>query len=287
MKRVLIAGATGYLGHYAALAFKEAGYYTKLLVRNPQKLELQHIYANEIVDAEITEPATLQGICTNIDIVFSSIGITRQKDGLSYHDVDYQGNMNLLKEAQKQGVSQFIYVSVFNGERFQELAICREKERFAQALRTSGLAYRVIRPNGYFSDMAEYIKMAKKGRAYIFGDGNNHINPISGKDLAAFCITAFEQPETEPEVGGPHTFTHNEIAKLAFKASGKPVKITHVPQWLIKSVINIMRKITSSKTYGPFEFVATILSREMIAPAYGTEELINYFQSLNSETRPK
>ncbi|MDD2346469.1 MAG: hypothetical protein PHY85_10055 [Bacteroidales bacterium] len=40
---------------------------------------------------EITKPQTLIGIAENIDWVFSTIGITRQKDGLTYMDVDYQG----------------------------------------------------------------------------------------------------------------------------------------------------------------------------------------------------
>ena len=34
--------------------------------------------------AEVTKPNTLSGICDGIDCVISSIGITRQKDGLTY-----------------------------------------------------------------------------------------------------------------------------------------------------------------------------------------------------------
>ncbi|GAB3349312.1 SDR family oxidoreductase [Arachidicoccus ginsenosidivorans] len=282
MKRVLIAGATGYLGHFTAIAFKNAGYYTKLLVRNPQKLKTYPVYANEVVQAEITQPETLIDICAGIDIVFTSVGITRQKDGLSYHDVDFQGNMNLLEEAKKAGVSMFIYISVFNGQAMQDLAICREKERFVRELQSSGLPYRVIRPTGYFSDMNDYYIMAKKGRVYIFGSGNAHINPISGKDLAAFCLTAIEKPETAPEVGGPKAYTHNEIATLAFQSLNKPAKITHIPAWLCKVVIFLMRKLTSSKTYGPFEFVATMLTKEMVAPFYGSDDLLEYFKSLKS-----
>jgi len=282
MKRVLIAGATGYLGHYAAIAFKNAGYYTKLLVRNPQKLKTHPVYANEIVQAEITQPDTLLGICAGMDIVFTSVGITKQKDGLSYHDVDYQGNLNLLNEAKKEGVSQFIYISVFKAEQMQDLAICREKERFVTALRNAGLPYRVIRPTGYFSDMAAYFTMAQKGRVYIFGKGDSQINPISGQDLAEFCLTAFEQPNREPEIGGPKAYTHNEIANLAFQTLNKPPKITHIPSWLCKVIIYIMRKLTSSKTYGPFEFVATMLTQEMVAPLYGSDGLPEYFESLKS-----
>jgi nucleoside-diphosphate-sugar epimerase len=49
-------------------------------------------------------PDTLKGICDGIDVVISSIGITRQKDGLKYMDVDYQGNKNLLDLVKRNNV---------------------------------------------------------------------------------------------------------------------------------------------------------------------------------------
>jgi hypothetical protein len=61
------------------------------------------IELNEILEAELTKPATIRGFCNQIDIVISTVGITRQKDGLAYMDVDYQANMNLLQEAQISG----------------------------------------------------------------------------------------------------------------------------------------------------------------------------------------
>ena len=39
-------------------------------------------------------------------------------------------------------------------------------EDFVAELQASALEYAVIRPTGYFSDMGEYLKMARKGRVY-------------------------------------------------------------------------------------------------------------------------
>lgn len=38
MKKVLVAGASGYLGRYAVRRFKEEGYWVRALFRNPEKL---------------------------------------------------------------------------------------------------------------------------------------------------------------------------------------------------------------------------------------------------------
>ena len=66
-----------------------------------------------LLEAQVTQPETLKGICENIDVVISTVGITRQKDDLTYMDVDFQSNVNLIEEAKKGGVKKFIYISVF------------------------------------------------------------------------------------------------------------------------------------------------------------------------------
>ena len=121
MKKVLVAGATGYLGKFVVKEFKKQGYSVCALARSVEKLESISEYVDEKFIGNITDKNSLSGICKDIDIVFSSIGITKQKDGLKYMDVDYMGNKNLLDEAQREGVSKFIYVSVFNSENMKNL----------------------------------------------------------------------------------------------------------------------------------------------------------------------
>ena len=106
MKKILLAGATGYLGSYILKELSKREISTKIIVRNPGKLNKVGINHDlvEIVKAEITRPESIVNCCENIDIVISTIGITRQKDGLTYMDVDYQANANLLYEAKKANV---------------------------------------------------------------------------------------------------------------------------------------------------------------------------------------
>lgn len=82
-------------------------------------------------------------------------------------DVDYQANLNLLNEARKRGDRKFIYVSALNGHKLKHLKIFEAKEKFVEELKFSGLAYSIIRPNGFFSDMKEFYDMAKKGAIYF------------------------------------------------------------------------------------------------------------------------
>ena len=139
MNRILLAGATGYLGGYIAKELLKRSYPVRALARNPEKLKQNSVEVTEIFQSEITQPDSIKGSCKEIDVVISSVGITRQKDGLTYMDVDYQANMNLLLEAKQNGVRKFVYVSVLNGENLRHLKMCDAKELFVEQLMRSGL----------------------------------------------------------------------------------------------------------------------------------------------------
>jgi len=276
MEKVLVAGATGYLGQHLVKELKNRGYWVRVLIRKEsQKLLFEDI--DEFFLGEVTKKETIYGICENIDLIFSSIGITRQKDGLTYMDVDFQGNKNLLVEAQKSKVKAFQYISALNGDKLRHLKIAEAKERFVDELKNSGMQFTIMRPNGFFSDMADFLNMAKGGRVYLFGNGNHKINPIHGADLAKVCVNSIETGNKEVEVGGPEIYTQNEIAQLALKAWNKKVKIIHLPDWIRKLTIWTIRTFTTQKTYGPIEFFFTAMALDNVAPKYGKRKLEDFF----------
>lgn len=282
MKKILLAGATGYLGIYIARELQQRSFFFKAIARSPEKLMENDIEASEIIKAELTDPDSIKECCEGVDVVISTAGITKQKDGLTYMDVDYQANMNLLEEARKSGVKKFVYVSVLNGEKLRNLKICDAKELFAEQLKKSGIDYCIVRPNGFFSDMSEFFEMAKRGRIYLFRNGELRVNPIHGQDLAAFCVDAVELSEKEIEIGGPETLTQNEIASIAFKVLGNTPKITYIPEWLRRAILTMVKIFTGSKVYGPIEFFMTVMAMDMVAPEYGKCTLKEHFTDLNS-----
>jgi uncharacterized protein YbjT (DUF2867 family) len=276
MEKVLVAGATGYLGQHLVKELKNRNYWVRVLIRKESQKGL-FAEVDDFYIGEITKPESLNNVCENIDWVFSSIGITRQKDGMTYMDVDYQGNSNLLSEAKKSNVKVFQYVSALGGENLRYLKIFEAKERFVDELKSSGLNYTIIRPNGFFSDMSDFLKMAKNGTVYLFGKGNFKLNPIDGADLAEVCVDKIISNENEINVGGPDVLTQNELAELALQAWKKKIKIIHLPDWIRKFTIWTMRTFTSSKTYGPIEFFMTAMAFDNIAPKYGKHKLEDFF----------
>ena len=286
MKKVLVAGATGYLGRFVVKAFKSRGYWVRALGRSADGLGSIEGSADELFVGEVTDPMSLAGACDGIDIVFSSVGITRQKDGLTYNDVDFLGNKNLLTLAEASGVSKFVYVHVLGSERMQHVALVKAKQAFVDELEYAKIDHTIISPTGFFSDMEEFLEMARSGRVFLFGDGSNRMNPIHGADLAEVCVDAAESSEQAIEVGGPEVFTYRQIAELAFDVLDQAPKITAVPKYLIRAFVGAMRRLTPIKVHGPLQFMATVMTNDVVGAPNGDRRLTHYFRELG-DARPE
>ena len=283
--KIILAGATGYLGGYISKELKYQKFDFLAFGRSEEKLKKMGLADKQFQVLDVTKLDTFPKIEEPIDTVISTVGITRQKDGLSYMDVDYQANLNLLEFAIRHRARKFVYVSVLNGEQLRHLKITAAKERFVDSLKDSGLEYSIIRPNGFFSDMKDFLAMAKSGRVFLFGNGEFKLNPIHGMDLARVVIDSIASPQKEIEVGGPDIFTQNEIGKLALEALGKKIKIVHLPDWMRRTSLGFMRTFISSKTYGPIEFFLSMMAQDNIAPRHGVHRLEAFFREESDHTK--
>jgi uncharacterized protein YbjT (DUF2867 family) len=288
--KILIAGATGYLGKYVARAFKRQGYYVRILAREESRLKAPGPFTapalseedyDELFLGEITRPETLNDVADGMDIVFSSVGISRQRDGLTFDQVDYQGNKNLIDQCLKSGVKRFVYVSMLDADKIMELEITRAHEKVVMELESSPLEYTIVRPSGYYSDMGSLFNMAYKGRVYIIGKGLNSMNPIHGQDLADVCVEAAESNEKVIEAGGPDIFNQRDLADLAFEVTGKSPRVSFIPFWIGKFLVGLIRLL--SRQYGDLaDFIVTASKIDSIGPKRGKISLREYFEELKS-----
>lgn len=273
-KTVMIAGASGYLGRYLVQEYARRGWHVKALVRRDADLP------TEMVRAEATKPGTLQGTMEDVDLVISALGITRQRDGLTYRDVDYQANANLLAEAVHAGVPRFAYIHVLGSERMAHVPLVAAKREFVELLRAAPLASTVVAPSGYFSDMGDFLSMAQAGRVWIFGPGVHRINPIHGADLAHATAQAIEAGRDWLDVGGPEAFSHAELAKLAFDILDKPPRITRLPDALRRIALHVLPWVTPAHIHGPALFFLTAMGDDMVGEFHGSRRLADHFRDL-------
>ncbi len=284
--RILVAGATGYLGKYVVQAAHAAGYKVVALARDAAKLESLRPCCERIFVGEATDDSTLEGLCDDVDIVFSSLGVRALSGKITYEHVDYGANMNVLRRAEAAGVPRFVFVSVLHGAQ-SRLSVPQvdARERVVEVLRATEMAWTVLRPTGFFNDMSEFFNMAQKGTVWIVGDGNQRINPIHGADLAAAAIAALDDDATigaELDLGGPEVLTMRKIAGLAGEVVGKDVTIRSVPAGVLRA-IGTLTSPFSANFSNTMKFFGSMADLEGYGEPVGQHYLRDFFIELRDE----
>ncbi|GAB5390247.1 MAG: SDR family oxidoreductase [Alphaproteobacteria bacterium] len=280
MSTVFVAGATGYLGRHIVKQYVSMGWQVRALVRNAESAVSSGLEATALVEAEATRPETLQGAMDGVDLVISALGITRQRDGLSYMDVDYQANANLLTEALAAGVDHFAYVHVLNADKMPNVPLVAAKQAFAAHLQSSPIRSTIIAPSGFFSDMSDFLDMARSGRVWLFGTGELKMNPIDGADLASVIATEVQEQRGYVPVGGPDMLSHTELAKAAFAALEASPKITRLPDVIRRIALKLLPFVTPSHVHGPALFFLSAMGLDMVGEPHGEKRLTDHFAQL-------
>jgi uncharacterized protein YbjT (DUF2867 family) len=236
------------------------------------------------VTADARDRAGVDRAIAGVDAVFSCVGASVMpvlgRGWRGYLGVDWPCNRTLVDAAKAAGTKRFVYVSVFHHEDMRALAYVDAHERVVDHLRTSGVRFGVVRPTGFHSAIAEFVDLAKKGKLPEIGDGGARTNPIADEDLAEVCVTALESedPALAIDCGGPEILTRRQMAESAFAALGRPPRVRSMPALPIKIAAFLGRPFHPRITQF-LQFLATISTRDLIAPAHGAHRLAEAFEA--------
>lgn len=240
--KVLLAGAFGNLG-FEILKTLIAENHQVIAADLREKDDPAYKGKYTFVPIDVTRPDTLEGICDGVDIVISTVGLTTASSKLNCYDIDYAGNMAILREAKKANVGCFHYISVIQCDSPDAKAIpmLHAKHMFEQELKKSGLPYVIYRPTGYFYDIVKVFRpYVESGEMRLLkGYGNVRANVVDCPDFAQFIVAHMQESGKTYEVGGKETYTYIEMTQMCFEAAGKPVKIKWAPKWLFGILANL------------------------------------------------
>lgn len=281
--KVLVVGASGYIGSHIVTHLRQAGYAVRALVRHPDQLADERAQGVELFVGQVTRPETLAGLCDGVSVVISALGVRSLARRPTPWEVDYQGNLNVLTLAQQAGVSHFIFLAVLHGAELRaSVPVLEPRERFVDALQQSGMAWTVLRPTGLFNDMKAFFQQAQRGRVFLFGSGDARINPIHPADLAAEaarCIEDAGARNKSLDIGGPDILTYAEIARLAFDTLAKKPRMTRLAPWLMDVGSGALRPFNPTGA-GFLRFFRVVMTNDMVGATTGRIHLRDFFARL-------
>lgn len=264
--KVLLAGAFGNLGFELLKCLIAEGHEVVAAdLKEKENNGLEGKYTFRSIDA--TNAKTLEGICDGCDIVITTMGLTGASTKFTAYDIDYQGNMNLYNEAVKAGVKKFNYISVIacNEPGAEKVPMLHAKFMVEEELKKGSMDYVIYRPTGYFYDIAKVFKpYVDKGEMQLLkGYHGVKANVVDCPDFAKFIVAHMNDTNKTYEVGGKETYTYEEMAKMCFRAAGKPVIIKDSPIWMFGLLANLP-KIKKEGKHDIILFSKWTLSHDLV-----------------------
>ena len=240
--KVLLAGAFGNLGFELLKVLAESGYE---VVAADLKEKEDNGYEGKYTfrDIDATDPSTLKGICDGVDVVITTMGLTTASTKFTSYDIDYQGNLNLYNEAKAAGVKKFNYISVIACKEpgAEQVPMLHAKAMMEDEILKGDMEYVIYRPTGYFYDIVKVFRpYVEKGEMQLLkGYHDIKANVVDCPDFAKFIVEHMNDTNAIYEVGGKETYTYEEMAKMCFRAAGKPTVIKDSPIWMFSLLANL------------------------------------------------
>jgi uncharacterized protein YbjT (DUF2867 family) len=244
---VLVAGGTGRLGTRVVELLSKRDMRVRILTRDRNKAAHLTSGLIEVVEGDVRNPASLETAFAGVTAVISCIQGLDDPNS-SPEATDRDGNRNLISAAKTSGVDHFVLVSVMKSSPNHPMSLGRAKYAAEQSLKTSGLAWTIVRGTAYMEFWVQMVvqPLIDKGRTQVFGRGNNPINFVSVDDVAKAVEMAVIDPGlrgVEVEAGGPENLTMNQVVETFERISGKKGNVSHVPLPMMRLMSVVMRPI--------------------------------------------
>jgi len=262
LKRVLVTGASGFIGHNLVLALIERGIDVVALSRTPGNRPQSRV---EHRTADVTDGLSMRGTMDDCDTVIHLAGLAH-KIAYSLSDADFDrvnvdGTQNVLEEAARSGVVRFIFLSSAGvGGSFSTRpltedevpkpgeAYARSKVRAEQVVRSNvkndHLWTAILRPPMVYGpgdpgNLPRLASVIRKGVPLPFGAVSNARSVVFVGNLVHAIMLLIEREPGNGDifyVADDTPISTADLAREIGSALGTPARIISVPKQVLTSL---------------------------------------------------
>jgi len=213
----LVVGATGTVGSEVVKQLIDRGGRVRVMTRDPAKAA-KFGKVVEIVEADLGKPETLRPAFAGIEKAF----VLSNGPGIALEG-------NALAVAKASGVRHVVNVTAQELE-FPELAAAplgQAHLSIERALAKSGLAWTILRPSWFASNMLVPFLMDLHAGETVLPAGDGKEAPIDPRDIAAVAVKALTTPGHEGRtyaITGPELLSQTDMMARASAVLGRPLK---------------------------------------------------------------
>lgn len=231
---MLVAGGTGRLGTLLVAALARDSVHVRVMTRELPRAAHLHVGDVEVVIGDVRDPASMVSALDSVDVVVSAVHGFAGPGGVTPASVDRDGNRHLIDAARAVG-ADFVLVSGAGADPDSPMELFRMKHAAEIALGASGVPATIVRPTAFLELWIDLLTSTagRRNRPLVFGRGQNPINFVSVRDVAALLERVVTDPQTRGhtfEIGGPDNLTFHELARMVADKRGDSKGPRHLPR---------------------------------------------------------
>jgi uncharacterized protein YbjT (DUF2867 family) len=236
--KILVTGATGFIGPKVVHALRARHLDVRALVRRPERGAQLAAWGVELATGDVTDPASLRSALQGCTHVVHLVAILTG-GAADFQRVMTQGTVDLVAAAKEEGVGRFVLMSALGTSEPAKDAVPYYAAKWAeeQEVVRSGLEYVIFRPSFVFGRDGGALPTFMKQVRYapvvtVIGPGLQRSQPIWVDDVAEYFARAVGEPRAANrtfEIGGPDIVDWNELYMTIAKVLGKRRRLVHVP----------------------------------------------------------
>lgn len=218
LNRLLVSGATGYVGGRLAPLLLEAGYRVRLLVRDPDRLQGRPWLPDvEVVQGDVLLPDSLAAAMAGVDAAYYLIH--SMSGSHDFHERDLAAARNFGSAAKAAGVGRIIYLGGLGDATTELSPHLRSRQETGDALRESGVPVTEFRAAvivGSGSISFEMIRYLAERLPVMIGPRwlYTKVQPIGIRNVLQYLVACLDTPESAGEtieIGGADVLSYSEM----------------------------------------------------------------------------
>jgi len=219
-KRVLVTGATGYIGGRLVPRLLDLGYQVRVLVRDPVRLQGRDwVEMVEVVQGDVLKPETLGAV---MDKVSAAYYLIHSMGGNGdFHERDLIAARNFGQSAKTAGIEQIIYLGGLGDPESNLSVHLASRQATGQALAQAGVPVTEFRAAiivGSGSVSFEMIRYLTERIPVMICPKwvYTRVQPIAIRDVLLYLTASLENIESRGrviEIGGMDVFTYGDMMK--------------------------------------------------------------------------
>jgi len=255
--KVMVTGATGFVGSHTAKALKQAGHQVRLLVRSKEKAEAVcqglDFAVDEIVLGDITDEQAVKAAVEGCDAVVHSAAMvaTAEKYADAVWKTNVEGTRLVIDASLAAGVDKIIYVSSISALFTPNLAAIDENspiseakspygrsktacEHYIRKLQADGAPIVCTYPAGVVGSHDPGLSEPHFGLRMFLGQftftSSTGVQFINVKDIARAHTQILESMQGPDRfVLGGYFYPWQELLSLSRKLTGRRLPAVHIP----------------------------------------------------------